>query len=85
MLQTELKAIMQNSSIVGAGGAGFPSYAKLADGAEHEFCVEKYLTGPSTEVYQTCANLAAGDVVDIEGFLYWYEGPQPHVTKVTVK
>ena len=30
----ELKQIMQNSSIVGAGGAGFPSYGKLADGAD---------------------------------------------------
>ena len=25
---------MQNSSIVGAGGAGFPSFGKLADGAD---------------------------------------------------
>ncbi|MBQ7907718.1 MAG: 4Fe-4S dicluster domain-containing protein [Clostridia bacterium] len=29
----ELKNIMQSLGIVGAGGAGFPSYAKLADGA----------------------------------------------------
>lgn len=31
---SELKKIMQDHSIVGAGGAGFPSYAKLAEGAE---------------------------------------------------
>ena len=31
---TELKSIMQNAGIVGAGGAGFPSFAKLADGAD---------------------------------------------------
>ena len=30
----DLKSIMQNASIVGAGGAGFPSFAKLADGAD---------------------------------------------------
>ena len=30
---TELKNLMQNFGIVGAGGAGFPSYAKLAEGA----------------------------------------------------
>ncbi|MBQ8408263.1 MAG: 4Fe-4S dicluster domain-containing protein [Clostridia bacterium] len=30
----ELRKIMQDHSIVGAGGAGFPSYAKLAEGAE---------------------------------------------------
>ena len=34
MSELNLKSIMQNNSIVGAGGAGFPSYAKLADGAE---------------------------------------------------
>ena len=29
-----LKEIMREAGIVGAGGAGFPSYAKLADGAD---------------------------------------------------
>ena len=29
----DLKTIMKEAGIVGAGGAGFPSYAKLADGA----------------------------------------------------
>ena len=26
-----------------------------------------------------------GDVIDMEGFLYWYEGVNPHITSVTVK
>ncbi|MDY3846212.1 MAG: 4Fe-4S dicluster domain-containing protein [Eubacteriales bacterium] len=30
----ELKEIMKDAGIVGAGGAGFPSYAKLAEGAD---------------------------------------------------
>lgn len=30
----DLKKLMKESGIVGAGGAGFPSYAKLADGAD---------------------------------------------------
>lgn len=30
----ELKEIMKEAGIVGSGGAGFPSYAKLADGAD---------------------------------------------------
>ena len=30
----ELKEIMKEAGIVGAGGAGFPSYAKLTDGAD---------------------------------------------------
>ena len=49
-----------------------------------DFCVELYLTGPDTEVYQTVSALEVGQVVDIQGFLYWYEGPNTHITGVTV-
>ena len=52
--------------------------------ATYSFCVEMYLTGPDTEVYQTVSALEAGDVVDIEGFLYWYEGVNTHITGVSV-
>ena len=30
----ELKELMREAGIVGAGGAGFPSYVNLADGAD---------------------------------------------------
>ena len=30
----QLKDVMKNAGIVGAGGAGFPAYGKLADGAD---------------------------------------------------
>ena len=53
------------------------------DGASYSFCVERYLTGPETDVYKAFAELAAGDVVDIEGFLYWYEGVNTHITAVS--
>ena len=53
------------------------------DNADYSFCVERYLTGPETELYQAFATLVAGDVVDIEGFVYWYEGINTHITKVT--
>ena len=52
------------------------------DGAEYSFCVEVYLTGPDTAVYTTVGELAEGDVVDVEGFLYWYEGMNPHITAI---
>ena len=48
----------------------------------YSFCVERYLTGPETEVYKAFAELAAGDVIDVEGFLYWYEGVNTHITSV---
>ena len=50
--------------------------------AEYSFCVEMYLTGPDTDVYKAVGELAEGDVVDIEGFLYWYEGVNTHITAV---
>ena len=54
------------------------------NGASYEFCVEIYLTGAETEVYTTVGTLAVGDVVDVQGFLYWYEGVNPHITAITV-
>ena len=52
------------------------------DGQSYSFCVERYLTGPETEVYAAVGALKAGDVVDVEGFLYWYEGVNTHITAV---
>ncbi len=48
-----------------------------------ELCVEVYLTKTDSDVYKTVADLKVGDKVDIEGFLYWYNGANPHVTKIT--
>ena len=55
------------------------------NGAEYSFCVERYLTGPGTDVYEAFATLKVGDVVDMEGFLYWYEGVNTHITAVVKK
>jgi len=54
------------------------------NGATYTFCVEYYLCGPDSEAYKAVQALNIGDVVDLEGFLYWYEGPQPHITAVKV-
>ena len=51
----------------------------------YTFVVRRYLTEPGGEVYEAVKNLKVGDTVDLEGFLYWYEGPQPHITAITVK
>ena len=53
-------------------------------GASYSFCVERYLTGPDTDVYKAVMALNAGDFVDVEGFLYWYEGVNTHITAVSV-
>lgn len=54
------------------------------NGASYDFCVEAYLTGPETEVYSAVGALNPGDVIDVEGFLYWYEGVNTHITNVTL-
>ncbi|MBQ6889542.1 MAG: hypothetical protein IJN53_00730 [Oscillospiraceae bacterium] len=53
------------------------------DGKSYDFCVERYLTAPDTDVYQAFATLKAGDVVDIEGFIYWYNGVNTHIVGVS--
>ena len=54
------------------------------NGVSYDFCVEVYLTGTDSEVYTTVGELEVGDVVNVEGFLYWYEGVNPHITAITV-
>ncbi len=59
-------------------------YFKVSkDGKTLDCCVEFYLTGQDTDVYKAVENLKVGDKVDLEGFLYWYEGANPHITSVT--
>lgn len=52
------------------------------NGQSYSFCVEVYLTGTDTEVYKAVGELKVGDIVDIEGYLYWYEGVNTHITSV---
>ncbi len=49
----------------------------------YSFCVENYHNGPDTDVYKAVQALQIGDVVDVEGFLYWYNGPNVHITAVS--
>ena len=53
------------------------------DGQTYDFCIEFYLTGSDTEVYKAVEALNVGDVIDMEGFLYWYNGANPHIIKIT--
>ncbi len=67
------------------GEPGDDIYVTLGkDGGSYSFCVERYLTGPETDVYTTVGALNVGDTVDVEGFLYWYEGMNPHITAISV-
>ena len=67
------------------GEPGDDIYLTLAkDGASYSFCVEVYLTGTDSEVYTTVGALEVGTAVDVEAFLYWYEGANPHITSIAV-
>ena len=72
----------------GSGTEGSDSdlyFDATVDGKTYTFVIEYYLTGPDSDAYKAVQALKVGDKVDLEGFLYWYEGAQPHITKVTVK
>ena len=67
----------------GSGSDGDDLYFNVTLGENtYTFTVESYLTGAGTEVYEAVKALNEGDVIDMEGFLYWYEGVNPHITAV---
>ena len=67
------------------GEPGDDIYVTLGyNDASYDFCVDIYLTGEDTEVYQTVGTLEVGDVVDVEGFVYWYQSVNPHITAIAV-
>lgn len=72
----------------GSGQEGTDSdlyFNASVNGATYTFVIEYYLCNETTDVYKTVQGLNIGDTIDIEGFLYWYNGAQPHVTSVIVK
>ena len=69
----------------GSGSDGDDLYFNVSyNGATYTFTVESYLCDNTTEVYKAVTNLQVGQTIDAEGFLYWYEGVNPHITSVTV-
>ncbi len=65
------------------GEPGDDIYVTVKQGDKSfSFCVERYLTDPNTDVYKAFASLKAGDLVNITGFVYWYNGVNTHITSV---
>ncbi len=68
----------------GTGEDGDDLYFNVSVGGKtYTFTVESYLTGKGTDVYEAVKALKVGDKIDMEGFLYWYDGVNPHITNVT--
>ena len=69
----------------GSGAEGDDLYFNASyNGETYTFTIESYLCDSSTDVYAAVKELQIGDTIDMEGFLYWYEGVNPHITSVTV-
>jgi len=70
----------------GSGQDGDDLYFNVSyNGQTYTFTVESYLCDNTTDVYAAVKGLNSGDTIDMEGFLYWSEGVNPHITSVTVK
>ena len=70
----------------GSGQDGDDLYFNVSlNGNVYNFTVESYLCDNTTDVYKAVQALEIGQTIDMEGFLYWYEGVNPHITSVTVK
>jgi len=68
----------------GSGEEGDDLYFNVSlNGTTYTFTVESYLTDKDSDVYKAVKELKVGDKIDMEGFLYWYEGVNPHITAVS--
>ncbi len=68
----------------GSGEDGSDLYFNVSlDGETYTFLVESYLCDNTTDVYKAVKELKIGDKIDLEGYLYWYEGVNPHITVIT--
>ena len=68
----------------GSGEDGNDLYFNVSlNGETYNFTVESYLCDNTTEVYNAVKALSIGDKIDLEGFLYWYEGVNPHITSIS--
>ena len=67
----------------GSGSEGDDLYFNASvNGRICTFTVESSLCGKDSAVYKAVQGLKIGDRVDLEGFLYWYDGMNPHITAV---
>ena len=70
----------------GSGTQGDDVYFNVSkDGNTYSFLVESYLCDSESDVYKAAESLEVGDTIDMEGYLYWYEGVNPHITSISVK
>ncbi len=68
----------------GSGQDGDDLYFNVSlNGVTYTFTVESYLCDNTTEVYAAVKTLNIGNKINTEGFLYRYNGVNPHITAVS--
>jgi len=76
-------AFLYNWDGSGSAGSNNDLYFDVSlNGAVYTFTVESYLRGEDSDVYKAVTELKIGDVIDLEGYLYWYNGVNPHIISV---
>ena len=71
----------------GSGKAGDNNdvYFSASHGEDYSlFVVESDEYQEGSSVYSSAVSVSVGDVVDLEGFLYWYNGPNIHVSSMKI-
>ena len=76
-------AFLYNWDGSGQAGSNNDLYFDLSvNGQTYTFTVESYLCGEGTDVYTNVTDLAIGAKIDAVGFLYWYNGANPHIIAI---
>ena len=76
-------AFLYNWDGSGQAGSNNDLYFDLSiNGQTYTFTVESYLRGEGTDVYTNVTDLAIGAKIDAVGFLYWYNGANPHIIAI---
>ena len=78
-------AFLYNWDGSGKAGDNNDIYFSASHGEDYSlFVVESDENQEGSSVYSSATSFSVGDVVDLEGFLYWYNGPNIHVSSIKV-
>ena len=76
-------AFLYNWDGSGQAGNNNDLYFDLSiNGQTYTFTVESYLTPEGSDTYLNVTDLAIGAKIDAVGYLYWYNGANPHIIDI---
>ena len=67
----------------GSGERGSDIYFNVTDGKNtYQFLIESDLCNKDSNAYKMAETLEVGDYINVEGFLFWYNGLNPHINYI---